>query len=81
MAITISITVANNADALRFLNAIGYSATLPDGVTPNPISAAQAAKSWIVNDMKAQMKVAEGPIAAQVALSANSTDINSIAIT
>lgn len=79
-AITISLTVPS-AGAARFLAAIGYSATLSDGVTPNPVSGLQAAKDWISNDIKAQIKVFEGPTAAQAAVNANSADVNSITIT
>lgn len=70
---TITLTISN-AVATRFVTAIGYSATLPNG-NPNPTTSLQAAKDWIANDIKAVIKNFESPIAAQAAIAANSSDV------
>lgn len=71
---TITLTISNAA-ATRFVTAIGYQATI-NGV-PNPITALEFAKAWIVNDIKDVVKRFESPAIIQAAVSNNSNDVDS----
>ncbi len=72
---SITLTVPNGV-VTRITNAIGYSATLPDG-SPNAVSATQAIKDFLANDIKAQVKSFESPAVAATAVTANNQNIDS----
>jgi len=72
---SITLTVPNTVVS-RITNAIGYSATLPNG-SPNPVTQAQALKDFIINTIKEQVKSFESPTVSNTAITSNNQNIDS----
>lgn len=70
----ITLTIPPTA-ATRFIKAINYQVTLPDG-TPNPVTAVETAKAWMINTIKQFIKQSEGSTVSKTAMDANDADID-----
>lgn len=73
---TISLTFSAAA-LTRIANAIGYSATLPNGQA-NPVLPVDALKAYITNLIVANVEAFEAPTVASAAIAANNINVVSV---